>query len=206
MLKREYEIIRPFAEKPWRKFTFKEIKLYSRKKSESYVFNILKKFVKLKVLNEQKAGNVVLYSLNIDSEKALIYAGMIAEYLSWDKKHIPHAEIEQLMHKIPTDFFVLIVTGSYASGKQTKNSDLDAVIICDDSFEPKRIYAELKHQTEISIPHIHLYVFRRNEFVKMLADKEANYGKETARNNLVISGGKIYYKIITEAIKNGFIG
>src|SRR3989338_4914461 len=97
MLKREYEIIRPFAEKPWKRLTFKEIKLYSKKKSESYVFSILKKFVKLKVLNEQSAGNVVLYSLNINSEKALTYAGIIAEYISWDKKHIPYAEVERLM-------------------------------------------------------------------------------------------------------------
>ena len=206
MLKKEYEIIRPFAEKPWKKFTFKEIKLYSRKKSESYVFSILKKFAKLKVLNEQKAGNVVLYSLNIDSEKALSYAGMAAEYLAWGKKHIPYAEIGQLMQKIPTDFFVLLITGSYASGKQTKNSDLDAVVICDDSFEPKRIYSELSHQADISIPKIHLYVFRRNEFARMLADREANYGKETAGNNLIISGGRTYYKIVGEAIKNGFNG
>ena len=206
MFKKEYEIFKAFLEKPWRGFTFKEVKSCSAKKSKSYVGNILKKFVKQKLLYEEKVGNVILYKLNIKSEKALNYAGIVSEHIAWNKKHIPYQELEQLISKIPTDFFILLITGSYASNKQTKSSDLDIVIICDDCFEPKRIYAELKHQTEISIPSIHLYVFRRNDFFKMLTDKEANYGKETARNNLAISGGKIYYKIMAEAIKNGFNG
>lgn len=205
MLKREHEILMAFVEKPWKTFTFKEIKQYSRKKSESYVFSILKKLVKLGVLKEEKAGNVVLYSLH-DSEMALTYAGIVAEYVAWNKKHIPHNEIEALAKKIPTDFFVLLITGSYARNMQKKGSDIDIVVICDDSFNPKKVYAELKHLAEISIPAIHLYVFKESEFSQMLLDKEANYGKETAGNNLAVSGAKIYLRIVSEAIKHGFNG
>ena len=64
------------------------------------------------------------------------------------------------MHKIPANFFILLITGSYANNTQKKNSDIDIVIICDNSFEPKKIYSELKHESEMNIPPIHLYVFR----------------------------------------------
>lgn len=206
MLKKEHEILKVFIEKPWKSFTFKEIKSLSAKKSKSYVGNVLKKFSEEKILSEEKAGNVILYKLNINSEKALNYAGMVAEYIAWDKKHIPYDELERLAEKIPTVFYIFIITGSYAKGKQTKTSDIDVVIICDDSFESKKIYAELRHQASISIPQVHLYTFKREEFLKMLLDKEANYGKEIANNNLILSGGKEYYKIVSEAMKNGFNG
>ena len=80
------------------------------------------------------------------------------------------------------------------------------MIICDDSFDPKKIYAELKQDSELNIPPIHLYVFKNSEFSEMLFSKEANYGKEIANKNLILFGGEGYYKIISEAVKNGFTG
>lgn len=206
MLKKEYQILKPFAEKPWKKFTFKEIKECSKKKSESYVYNSLKKFVKENALFEEKIGNSVVYSLNFAVPKALIYAGFIAEYAAWQKKHIPYDDLKDFMLKIPTHFFVFIITGSYANNTQKKDSDMDIIVICDDSYKPKRIYAELKQESAMNIPPIHLYVFKKSEFLGMLLDKKANYGKEAARNNLILWGGQEYYKIISEAIKNGFNG
>ena len=58
----------------------------------------------------------------------------------------------------------------------------------------------------LNIPPIHLYTFKKSEFLNMLLDTKANYGKEIAKNNLILSGGKEYYKIVSEAIKNGFNG
>ena len=166
---------------------------------------MLKKFVNDNMLKEEKAGNVVIYSLN-SSAKALSNAGIVSEYLAWNKKTFPYQQLESMIEKLPTGFFIFLVTGSYASGKQTKKSDLDIVIICDDAFEPKKIYAELKHYAETSIPPVHLYAFKRSEFLKMLLDKEANYGKEIAKNALILNGGTEYFRIISEAIKNGFNG
>ena len=80
------------------------------------------------------------------------------------------------------------------------------MILCDNDCEPKKIYSELRHDCELSIPKIHLYVFKEKEFLQMLLDKKENYGKEIVRNNLIFFGGEQYYKIISEAIKNGFNG
>ena len=56
------------------------------------------------------------------------------------------------------------------------------------------------------VPEVHPYIFTQEQFYQMLTTKEENYGKEMARNNLIITGGKIYYSILQEAIKHGFNG
>lgn len=206
MLNKEHEIIHEFVKRPWKKLTFKEVKTLSRKKSESYVYNCLKGFVKQNILLQENAGNVVLYSLNLKSIMAQCYAGFVSEHVAWGKRHIPKDVIEQIASKIPTQFYSLIITGSYASGKQRRDSDIDMAIVCEDSFEPKKIYAELKYACEMSIPPIHLYVFKKSEFLLMLADKKANYGKEIVNNCLIFAGGKEYYSIVNEAMQNGFNG
>ncbi len=196
----------PLVEKPWQKLTFRQVQQCSKKKSESYVYNILKKFANKSILAEEKAGNVTLYSLNLNNIKTMVYAGFIAEYSGWEKKHLPFPDLQRIALKIPTDFFVLMITGSYANNTQKKGSDIDVVVICDDSFEPKKIYAELKHECEMNIPPIHLYVFRKPEFLQMLLSNKPNYGKEIAINNVLLYGGQEYYKIISEGVKNGFNG
>ncbi len=206
MLKKEYEILLPFAREPWRKLTFGEVKKLSKKRSESYVFNSLKKFVKRGVLKEKKAGNVVLYSANLESLKTQAYIGFIAEFVAWGRKQVPYRAMENIAEKIPTPFYTLMITGSYANGTQRKDSDIDVVVVVDDNANPKKIYAELRMECEFSIPPIHLYAFRNEEFLGMLLDKKANYGKEIARNNLLIFGAENYYQIISEAVENGFDG
>ncbi len=206
MLKKEHEILQEFIGSPWKKFTFKDTKKMSGKKSDSYIYAILKKFVAQGILTEEKAGNVVLYSLNLASLKTQAYSGFTAEYLAWKKKHIPFPDLERIASKIPTPFYSFIITGSYARGIQKNDSDLDLVIICDDCLEPKKIYAELKHDCEMNIPQIHLYIFKKTEFLTMLLDKKANYGKEVIKQNLILFGGEIYYNLLGEAIQNGFNG
>lgn len=201
MLKKTYKILNIFAREPWKEFTFKDIKKLSKSKSESYVYNTLKQLVKEQILMQVNAGNVLLYKINHNS-KAITYLALASEHEAWSKKNIPYIDLEIIKSKIPTNFFTFIITGSYAKGKQTKRSDLDAVIISD--LEPKKIYSELKHACEINIPLIHLYVFTGHEFLSMLLDKKANYGKEVAKNNLILFGGESYYRILLEAVNNGF--
>ena len=107
MLNKQYEILLQFVKKPWEKFTFKDIKKFTGKKSESYVYDSLKKFVKEKILIEEKAGNVVLYSLNIKTLKAQTYAGFITECIAWKQKNIPHKDLQKIADEIPISFYIL---------------------------------------------------------------------------------------------------
>jgi predicted nucleotidyltransferase len=203
MLNKTHALLEIFAREPWREFTFKEVKKLSKNKSESYVYNTLNYFVKEQVLIRENAGNVVLYKINHNS-KASAYLGFVSQYSAWMKRNIPFVDIEAVKLKVPTNFFTMLITGSYARGEQKKDSDIDLVVI--GSIDPKKVYAELNHVCDMSIPKIHLYVFTETEFLRMLLDKKPNYGKEAAKNNLIIHGGEAYYRIIMEAVDHGFNG
>lgn len=204
MLKKDYELLIPFVKEPWKKYTFREVKKLCKKTSESYVYNSIKKYVKENILSEERAGNVILYSLNLPEQKTQIYAGFIAEHLGWNTKQLPYDVIKKILEKIPTAYFTFIVTGSYAKNKQKETSDLDIVVIVDDTEDIKRVSAEINYTCELSLPRGHPYVFKKSELLEMLTNNDANYGKEIAKNNIIILGGQAYFKIIHEAIKNGF--
>ncbi len=128
MLKKTYKMLNIFAKNPVLKFPFKDIKRLSKSKSESYTYNSLKDFVNADILIQEKVGNILLYSVNNNS-KAATYLAIASEYEAWNKKQIPYKDIENLISKIPTNLFTLLITGSYAENKQTKRSDIDIVII-----------------------------------------------------------------------------
>lgn len=203
ILKKQYLILRPFAKQAWKKFTFKEIKKLANNKSDNYVHTTLKHFVSLGLLQKQKIGNNVIYSLT-KKTASLNTIGFITEHEANSTKHLPHANIQKLINKLKTAFYVLIVTGSYAKTQQKETSDLDIVIICDNKQTPNAILSQIKLESELMIPEVHPYVFTQEQFYQMLTAKEENYGKEIARNNLIITGAKIYYTILMDAIEHGF--
>ena len=205
MLTKEHTIAEPFAKEPWRKLTFKEVKLLSGNKSHNYVHTTLKCLVKEGILKEQKIGNNITYQIN-DSIPALNTIGFVAEHKAATARHIPHESIRKLISKIKTTFLILLITGSYAKGKQKETSDVDIVILCDDRQNPGSILSQIKLESELMSPEAHPYVFTQSQFYEMLTNKEENYGKESARNNLIITGGREYYSILLEAIKHGFNG
>jgi len=204
MLNKEHHLLVPFVTHPWKSFTFRQVKELTKKKSKSYVLSILKKFVREKILLEEKIGNLNLYTLNISVLNAQVYAGFVAEHLGWNKPNLPYKNLHKLAEQMPTAFYVLIITGSYARSTQKETSDLDVVLIVDDTEKIKKVYAELRQMCELSVPEIHLYVFKKSEFLEMLINKEANYGKEIAKNNLLLYSGAAYYQILNEAIEHGF--
>jgi len=205
---KEYAIDSAFIKKPWKRLTFNEIRKLSDKKSRSYIYRALHRLQKEKIVDSERIGKSIIYSLNWNSLNTQMYMGFLEEYNSWSSKKIPFDIISKLSNLIVkiTPFYILLVTGSYAKNKQTPKSDLDVVIICDDSIDPKSIYAELKLESELSIPQVHLYVFKRKEVMQMLFSDEENYGKEIARNHLIFIGGTPYYAILKEAINHGFKG
>ncbi len=193
-----------FAKFPWKQYTFNEILKLTNLKSRSYVQGILSSFKSDKLILIEKKANLNLYSLNLKSEKAKAYACMALEYHAWNLDYLPYRNLEKLIKKIPQKNYVFLITGSYAKNKQKETSDIDVVIIIDDNSDPKRTYAELSHYAGLARPEIHLYVFRNSEFIIMLTNNEANYGKEIVKNCILLKGAEVYLKLIQEAINNGF--
>ncbi len=206
-LTEEYKVDAAFLKEPWKSITYIDIQRLSKKKSKGFIYKALKRLIKNKAIMPERIGKRnLIYSPNLSLALTQSYWGFLHEYISWRNEKIPFQVLEKLRAKMPTSFFIMIVTGSYAKGKQNKESDLDVVIICEDTFNPGKINAELGHISDTSIPKVHLYSFTRKEFLEMLLNDKQNYGKEIARNCLIFYGGAVYYSLLQEAIKNGFKG
>jgi len=205
ILKKQYEIDKVFLIQPWKALTYSEIQKLSKNRSKGYIYKELKRLEKENIINSNRIGKrTIIYNMALNSASAQHYWGFIEEYSSWKLDKFPFHIIENLRSKMPTPFFTLLVTGSYAKRTETKSSDIDVVIISD--FNKDKIYAELKYESETSIPKVHLYVFTKQDFLDMLASKKENYGKEITRNKRVFFGGASYYSIFSEAMEHGFKG
>src|SRR3989339_454079 len=100
--------------------------------------------------------------------------------------------------------FLILVTGSYANGTYTKKSDLDLVIVIPDKDDVVYIQKLVENITMLYTPSIHLYVFRKKDFVEMLKSKEQTYAKEIVHKKLIIKNARIFYEVLKEAIENGY--
>lgn len=198
MLNGQAAILNIFLKSPWKRFTLREVLKLSKKTSYSYVYSTLKGFVAQGVLEDSAAGNVLLYSLVLDSAKNRGIYAHVSQHFSW-KTGIPHKLIEKFTKLLGNSIYCLLVTGSYATGNQEKSSDLDMVLIAE---KPQQLYAEVRLFTETSHPPIHLYIFTPKEFTEMLLHKDPNYGKEILHKHLLLYGGEIFYNCIKEAIKH----
>jgi len=99
---------------------------------------------------------------------------------------------------------IVVVTGSYARGKETKSSDIDLVVITKEN--PAARQKLLENLTSLMSPPVHPVAISYKDFTGMLVDKEESYGKEIFRNRLIFRNAKRYYELIKEAIGNGFSG
>lgn len=201
----ELKIIGLFRKNIFNSYTIREIMKRISKASYSWVFNAVKKINKLGILTLERKGKSLICRINLDNSFTLIYLSFLEE-LKANLKKVPLINIKKLIDSIPLSYFTFIVSGSYAKGKATKESDLDIVVLIEDNENIKKILTILKNKSEFMAPPIHPYIFTKTEFIKMLLSKEENYGKFIYRNRLIFFGAQNYYLILKEAIENGFRG
>ncbi len=98
---------------------------------------------------------------------------------------------QDIMAKTKTSMFILLVFGSHAKGKATRQSDADIMTISNEKgFEETidRILGLLPLKT-------HNLTFTEEEFKRMKDSKEPNVVKETMQNNVILYGIENYYKL-----------
>jgi len=204
LLRKEIGLLIPFIRQPWKDFTMSEIKKLTKNRSHHYVYEALEKFFNKAILKKEMRGNTNIYRINENAEELDYF--MLAETAAKEKNtQIPAKVIRHIQNKIKDPFYILLVTGSYAKNKHTKNSDLDMAVIIPNQSNKKPYEIALK-EGGLTIPEAHGFVFTEEEFYQMLINKEFNYGKECAKNHILIYGADIYYKILLKGLQNGFKG
>ena len=103
--------------------------------------------------------------------------------------------VETYERNIGSRFYVLLLFGSYAKGTNTKNSDIDLLFIVPNECEEQ---AERNIQSIASlIPlKIHVNIFKEKDFIAMKNSKEQTIGSEAIKNNIILHGIELYYRMI----------
>ncbi|MBU4245892.1 MAG: nucleotidyltransferase domain-containing protein [Nanoarchaeota archaeon] len=198
---KELRIIEIFRKRLFKTYTIREISKAVETTSYSWTFNAVKKLSKLGILHLEEKGHSKIVTINLNSAIAIKYLSLLDE-LEANEREIPN--INEIFKIINTAYFTLIIAGSYAKGTETKNSDLDVIVITND--DTISILNTLKNKGGLLIPEVHPYVFTQKEFLEMLLAKEENYAKFIFKERLIFFGAENYYLTINEARKHGFNG
>lgn len=203
LTKKQLKIFEPLTRNILKEYSIKEIKESSAEKSNNAMALALKKIKEENLVIERRVGKSLLYTLNTDNELVFHYLAILnTKNLSKVvERAIARIEEEIEQH---TAFYSLIIFGSYALGKQTKESDLDIAVFIEKESEKKIIESALK-SAELKTPlKIHGHAITKNEFLEMLKVDYENLGKQIARKHLSKHNAPIFYSLLKEGIKNGF--
>ena len=203
LTKEQFNILSVFKKDPFSFLTFKQIKQQSRQKSNNLVQIALKEFQKQRIVKTKKTGNVITYCLELHNNLTLSYLNLIYE-LELSKSRIPKNILDTIENRIfrYTEFFILIVFGSYAKNEATTKSDLDVAVIAESEQTKKEIAPFLETIKRREVIQIDYHVFTRVEFLEMLKADFENVGKQIFKSNIIYYGYIPYCNMI-KGIKNG---
>jgi predicted nucleotidyltransferase/predicted transcriptional regulator len=158
------------------------------------VHTIVKRLIADGVLNVRRAGQTMLCSINKKGFNSDVFN---AEILRREEilKYKDIKGLSDYLSDIKEPFFIVLLFGSYASGKYRKGSDIDIMVIADDEDILK------KAKKEISLVPLKVYLmsFSSSEFLSMLKTTDTNVGKEAEENNVILYGIEDYYRLIKNA-------
>jgi predicted nucleotidyltransferase len=197
--KSQIEIMDLFRKNIFLKETIRKIS-FILKKDYPNTYNAILELQKEELVKIEKIGKSKLCSVELNEKTVSLFSFL-------DKQDAFSRNIPNINKILEFKEFlddILLVTGSYALGEQTKKSDLDLVLITKEkAFEKQKLIENL---TLLMHPKVHCLVFIYKDFIDMLMDKKSNFGKEVFKKRLIFKNASRYYYLIKEAIENGFRG
>jgi len=200
---KQLKIFEVFARKPFAEFTRKQIKKESKEKSNnalSLAINLLKKE---EVLIEKKVGKSGLLTLNLTNNLTVYYIALCNNQRIEKTVKISVKRLKDEIETI-TQFYSIVIFGSYAVNEQKETSDLDIAIFIEDMTKRKQIEAAI-NSAKLKAPlEIDTHVIPKAEMIEMLTNDEENLGKQIARKHLTVHNHQIFYDLVREGMKRGF--
>ncbi|MBS3064841.1 MAG: nucleotidyltransferase domain-containing protein, partial [DPANN group archaeon] len=132
----------------------------------------LKSLTKKRIIKEQKKGKTLLYTLDMYNINAELGFGnyMITKELAFREKH---KILEKAIKELITESFkspfiqIAILFGSYSKGIESKQSDIDLMLVSDKKQEAERIVKSLRHKYNLKFAPV---IINYLEFPKIRKD------------------------------------
>jgi len=199
---KQIKIFEAFLRRPYKELTYKDIKNYSKEKSNSIIQKAIVKFLVEELVKKREVGNIILYTVNLENSTIFSYFDiLIKEKMSNLVKNSLKIIKEDISN---IKFKSIVIFGSYAEEKQKEKSDLDIAIFVNSIEDKKNCELSLKSAELKSILRFDIHVITKDEMLQMLKDKHENLGKQIAYKHLAIQNPMVFYSILAEGINNGF--
>lgn len=181
-------ILKLLIENQDKTYSMRQIALERKINYKSAYLN-LKTLEKEKIINIHKLGNTTLCSFNQTWNASVfeVEYARLQELLSNKNFLIMYNRLAKINSQ-----FILILFGSYAKKQETKNSDIDLLLITN---EPKPIEREI-HLIPLNI---HITHVTYENFNSMLKSKEFTVVSEAIKKNILLFGAEDYYRMIKNA-------
>ena len=191
--KTEIKVLELFVSRILDSFTIREASRLI-KKDLKIVHTSIKKLISKEFFIKDKNGLRLNYKNNIQD---LAYIENMRKDYFFKKHDLVKIHILNFLKKCSSKSFALLAFGSYASGTETKKSDIDLLVILpflNDKFE-----RELNSSLSVSNKKFHAIVITEESFREMLHKRdEMNAVNETLNNHILLYGAEQYYALLGE--------
>ncbi len=159
-------------------------------------YNYIEKLSAIGTIIKESIGNIKPIKINLSPSIEIINTEKkrTKEFLFNNSKF---KLIKQDIENINYPFMVVLVFGSYAKSNQSKQSDIDVCIICDNKSKTE----ELIRRLDVLTLKLEIQNFTSKEFISMISKKENNLGKEIINHNILLFGFENYYNLIIKWMK-----
>ena len=196
MEKLEIAIMELFVADPRKRYSIRDI---SKTIGKQYapVHTAVQRLIKKMALKKQRIGHTDYCSIDLHGDASIF---CFAE--AWRAKQFIRKNkaagmiIEESMEKLKAHFYVLVLFGSYAKGKQTEKSDIDLLLIADNNSRAEELERTLKGVSRLSKKTLHVTSINFKDFIDMAPDKETNVVNQAIGNHIIFSGYEEYYKML----------
>ena len=189
MVNEQFNILKLLVENQETEFSIRQISKI-RKINYKSAYNVIQKLTEQGVINVKKLGNNNSCSFNHNFNE-LVFNVEYARKNKLIKKNKDFAIICEDLSNINNQF-IAIISGSYAKGKATKNSDIDLLIITD-NIKP------IQQKLSLLPLNIHVTDINYSDFMQMLKSKENTVVSEVIKKNIILNGIEDYYRLIKNA-------
>jgi predicted nucleotidyltransferase len=104
--------------------------------------------------------------------------------------------IGEVLSKIASPFFTIILFGSHVKGTASERSDLDVIFVIPDRRFEKEVTSAVGSVERISPIGIHEIVLTSDEFMDLLKQKTSNVAWEAVDNRIVPYGAEALFKML----------
>ncbi|MFT7615790.1 MAG: putative nucleotidyltransferase [Candidatus Woesearchaeota archaeon] len=171
-----------------KEFTIRELSIV-RDINYKSAYEAIEKLHKEEIISVIKKGNTKLckFTKKFTNSVYISENERLEDALTNSNLKVIHKEIQKVKSQA-----IILLFGSYAKGTQTKKSDIDLLIISDNtkSFEKAISWIPKK---------LHITSITYTDFDLMLKSKEFTVVSEAIKSNIIICGVEDYYRFIENA-------